>query len=110
IIGWCLERLSVSRSPFSVSLHAALPISMIFGNWRPAGLMIGASLFGYTRAVELRGGTDSLHALLLVIAVVLVVVAVVQLRGRQRSEEHTSELQSRENIVCRLLLEKTNEL
>src|SRR5690606_40979668 len=25
-----------------------------------------------------------------------------------RSEEHTSELQSRENIVCRLLLEKKN--
>src|SRR5690606_42024730 len=27
---------------------------------------------------------------------------------RSRSEEHTSELQSRENIVCRLLLEKKN--
>src|SRR5690606_39986494 len=26
--------------------------------------------------------------------------------GDQRSEEHTSELQSRENLVCRLLLEK----
>src|SRR5690606_18879105 len=26
-----------------------------------------------------------------------------------RSEEHTSELQSRENLVCRLLLEKTKE-
>src|SRR5690606_41702042 len=26
--------------------------------------------------------------------------------GEQRSEEHTSELQSRENLVCRLLLEK----
>src|SRR5690606_41915864 len=25
--------------------------------------------------------------------------------GRDRSEEHTSELQSRENLVCRLLLE-----
>src|SRR5690606_39572969 len=25
---------------------------------------------------------------------------------RRRSEEHTSELQSRENLVCRLLLEK----
>src|SRR5207302_7497434 len=25
----------------------------------------------------------------------------------KRSEEHTSELQSRENLVCRLLLEKT---
>src|SRR5690606_14381619 len=28
------------------------------------------------------------------------------LKHRQRSEEHTSELQSRENLVCRLLLEK----
>src|SRR5690606_15110780 len=32
----------------------------------------------------------------------------VRLKGEalQRSEEHTSELQSRENLVCRLLLEK----
>src|SRR5690606_41322839 len=29
-------------------------------------------------------------------------------RLRSRSEEHTSELQSRENLVCRLLLEKKN--
>src|SRR5690606_18420834 len=28
---------------------------------------------------------------------------------RHRSEEHTSELQSRENLVCRLLLEKKKE-
>src|SRR5690606_40196101 len=28
--------------------------------------------------------------------------------GQGRSEEHTSELQSRENLVCRLLLEKKN--
>src|SRR5207302_10982304 len=27
-------------------------------------------------------------------------------KARLRSEEHTSELQSRENLVCRLLLEK----
>src|SRR5690606_39748656 len=27
---------------------------------------------------------------------------------QRRSEEHTSELQSRENLVCRLLLEKKN--
>src|SRR5690606_39302939 len=27
----------------------------------------------------------------------------------KRSEEHTSELQSRENLVCRLLLEKKNK-
>src|SRR5690606_41807153 len=28
------------------------------------------------------------------------------MQGETRSEEHTSELQSRENLVCRLLLEK----
>src|SRR2546427_6841735 len=29
-----------------------------------------------------------------------------RLRARRRSEEHTSELQSQSNLVCRLLLEK----
>src|SRR5690606_41157024 len=29
--------------------------------------------------------------------------------NKARSEEHTSELQSRENLVCRLLLEKKKE-
>src|SRR5690606_12611751 len=33
---------------------------------------------------------------------------VVGNRNVKRSEEHTSELQSRENLVCRLLLEKKN--
>src|SRR5690606_41590818 len=40
-------------------------------------------------------------ALLLALGLAVVVLAVVL-----RSEEHTSELQSRENLVCRLLLEK----
>src|SRR5690606_40054012 len=30
-------------------------------------------------------------------------------RDQERSEEHTSELQSRENLVCRLLLEKQKD-
>src|SRR5690606_40157571 len=33
-------------------------------------------------------------------------LAWAQKKARRRSEEHTSELQSRENLVCRLLLEK----
>src|SRR2546430_8114216 len=33
-------------------------------------------------------------------------VQVVTALGQQRSEEHTSELQSQSNLVCRLLLEK----
>src|SRR5688572_32427714 len=34
------------------------------------------------------------------------VLEVVDLLGGVRSEEHTSELQSQSNLVCRLLLEK----
>src|SRR5712691_3184955 len=34
----------------------------------------------------------------------LVVLRVVNEQGRLRSEEHTSELQSQSNLVCRLLL------
>src|SRR3989442_12056606 len=42
-------------------------------------------------------------------------VALMGILGREaynfdRSEEHTSELQSRPHLVCRLLLEKKNEL
>src|SRR2546422_2637254 len=33
-------------------------------------------------------------------------VCPIKLRGTRRSEEHTSELQSRLHLVCRLLLEK----
>src|SRR5947208_6382407 len=34
---------------------------------------------------------------------------VLELIGRRRSEEHTSELQSPDHLVCRLLLEKKKE-
>jgi ABC-type uncharacterized transport system permease subunit len=44
--------------------------AMIFGNWRPGGLALGASLFGYTDALQLRGG-GAVHALLLLTAILL---------------------------------------
>src|SRR5690606_40359493 len=34
---------------------------------------------------------------------------IAPVEDNERSEEHTSELQSRENLVCRLLLEKKND-
>src|SRR5690606_4005782 len=37
-------------------------------------------------------------------------LALLHAAAQGRSEEHTSELQSRENLVCRLLLEKKNEI
>jgi general nucleoside transport system permease protein len=44
--------------------------AMIFGNWRTGGLTAGAGLFGYTDALQLRGG-GAVHALLLLAAIVL---------------------------------------
>jgi simple sugar transport system permease protein len=58
--------------------------AMIFGNWRPGGLLLGSGLFGYTNGVQLRSGGTSLHALLLAAGVVLLALAVVQLRRAQR--------------------------
>ncbi|MDR7087645.1 simple sugar transport system permease protein [Aeromicrobium panaciterrae] len=58
--------------------------AMIFGNWRPGGLLAGAGLFGYTDTLRLRGGGETIHGLLLLVAVGLVLLAVWQLRkGRK---------------------------
>ncbi|MGW5878219.1 ABC transporter permease [Nocardiopsis terrae] len=45
--------------------------AMIFGNWRPGGLAMGAGLFGYTDALQLRGGGEAIHALLLLFVAAL---------------------------------------
>ncbi|GAA2301703.1 ABC transporter permease [Actinomadura sp. NPDC048955] len=52
--------------------------AMIFGNWRPGGLAAGSLLFGYTDAMNVRGGGESVHALLLFVAILLIGVAVWQ--------------------------------
>lgn len=57
--------------------------AMIFGNWRPGGLLAGSALFGYTDALRLRGGS-SVHAVLLLVAVLLVAVGVWQLARNRR--------------------------
>jgi general nucleoside transport system permease protein len=56
--------------------------AMIFGNWRPGGLAVGAGLFGYTDAMQLRG-SDAVHALLLLLAIALLALAVVQFFARR---------------------------
>ncbi len=58
--------------------------AMIFGNWRPGGLLAGAGLFGYTDTLRLRGGGDTIHGLLLLVAVGLVGLAIWQWRQHGR--------------------------
>lgn len=54
--------------------------AMIFGNWRPGGLLLGSGLFGYADTLRLRGGGDTIHGVLLLVAVVFIAYAAWQLR------------------------------
>lgn len=57
--------------------------AMIFGNWRPGGILLGSGMFGYTDSLRLRD-PSTVHALLLLVAIALVVYAIVQIRGGNR--------------------------
>jgi general nucleoside transport system permease protein len=50
--------------------------AMIFGNWRPGGLLAGAALFGYVDGLQLRAGGEAVHSLLYGASLLAVVVAV----------------------------------
>src|SRR5256886_11347441 len=60
--------------------------------------------------IALDGGSELIHQSLLRLSGVLVKVRHLgpdqEAKPVRRSEEHTSELQSQSNLVCRLLLEK----
>ncbi|MFJ8130570.1 ABC transporter permease [Streptomyces hydrogenans] len=53
--------------------------AMIFGNWMPGGMALGAGLFGFTDSLKIRGGAENVHALLLLVAILLVLAAAWQL-------------------------------
>src|SRR3712207_7170741 len=72
---------------YTLSLHDALPILDMKSVKYIATVDVKKEEAGLIKASEMLGKN-------------LVII------GRERSEEHTSELQSRQYLVCRLLLEK----
>ncbi|MFI8102450.1 ABC transporter permease [Streptomyces sp. NPDC086023] len=57
--------------------------AMIFGNWMPGGMALGAGLFGFTDSLKLRGGAENVHAMLLLVGILLVLAAAWQLYKRK---------------------------
>src|SRR3712207_9124694 len=82
---------------YTLSLHDALPISSMLSP--TYGIYSGYEL--YENKPVTQGSEEYLHS------------EKYELRHRdlnvERSEEHTSELQSRQYLVCRLLLEKKKQ-
>src|SRR3712207_7499568 len=80
---------------YTLSLHDALPILMGLGKRRPPAMKKRNDPVLIVVRHAHRNKSQG-HA----------VDNGISAKGRKRSEEHTSELQSRQYLVCRLLLEK----
>src|SRR5690606_40387925 len=95
---------------YALSLHDALPILGVF-NLLPIPALDGSRLafiaFEAIRGRPVDPNKESLvhfvgFALLMMLMLVVTYNDIMRVFFSGRSEEHTSELQSRENLVCRL--------
>src|SRR5438445_1417831 len=102
-----LERALVERGIEGLAVASAGT-----GAWDGAPVSEGAYLVGLERGLDLSGHRARLLTRELVDGADLILTMARHHRARadERSEEHTSELQSRQYLVCRLLLEKKNSL
>ena len=116
------------HTPLIATIVAGLVIAFIMGSiahklkvspiagYLLAGIMVGPFTPGFVADGNLAAELAEIGVILLMFGVglhfslrdLLAVrkIAVPGALGQIRSEEHTSELQSRRNLVCRLLLEK----
>src|SRR3712207_6953092 len=84
------------------------PYTTLFRSHKPEFNYFIDKNLAYYRAVPPSSRPLSLSSLLL--CPLLSHPPPEDLKGTERSEEHTSELQSRQYLVCRLLLEKKKKL
>src|SRR3712207_7360217 len=85
---------------YTLSLHDALPISRVVvleyrgaGDGKPTLALVGKGVTFDSGGLSMKTTENML-------------TMKCDMAGAARSEEHTSELQSRQYLVCRLLLEK----
>src|SRR3712207_7293108 len=91
---------------YTLSLHDALPISLadLPAAFSSVGLLlqpVAGAVLAWAILGEALGWRQALGGAIVLTGIVLVL--------QPRSEEHTSELQSRQYLVCRLLLEKKKD-
>src|SRR5207244_12885063 len=98
--------LSTSTSTsyfYTLSLHDALPIYLVGDHF--GRVLLGAFLVGPLARLQ-----PSLEVHLPALGQVLTAELGLLAPHHDRSEEHTSELQSPDHLVCRLLLEKKKKI
>src|SRR5699024_12486438 len=102
-----LSHPTASTEIYTLSLHDALPIS----EYTAEECLTNRSLISEGLIVGLN---EKLNDIGLYVTDVNIInfdfsdAYIIAIEEKQRSEEHTSELQSRFDLVCRLLLEKNN--
>src|SRR2546430_13632681 len=84
------------------------PYTTLFRSGGPQMRAAGVEIITDYSEVSVVGITEVLKRLPSLVRAMRHLVDEAQRRKPPRSEEHTSELQSQSNLVCRLLLEKKN--
>src|SRR5688572_31412960 len=93
---------------YTLSLHDALPIFLFICSSSLEAHAQAQSQYDKGTPPQLRAGVSSMGSYLST-DLGTVNLSNGSLNFNIRSEEHTSELQSQSNLVCRLLLEKKNK-
>src|SRR5690606_41004523 len=106
----CCLQASATTEIYTLSLHDALPICTVATVGGVEIPPVVRFVTGFeTGARAQRSDVVTLHQYIPDFNDPDTGQTVAQGFINQRSEEHTSELQSRENLVCRLLLEKKKQ-
>src|SRR5699024_12216971 len=95
--------VSATTLIYPLSLHDALPISRRLPPWRRRRWSLCRA---FQTSLSQHGRREASTCLMSPLPAARAAARRLSFEGNGRSEEHTSELQSRFDLVCRLLLEK----